>query len=120
MMGSRRRTRIPSAQRRDVATRDGYRCPRCGCSTLAAGETHHRRSRRVQDTHTHCPCNLVRLCGTCHRDVTVHVEQAIADGWVVSAYETNPAAVPLHTPAGWRLHLCDGLIAVAQPPALLN
>lgn len=119
-MSASRRTRIPSAQRREVATRDGYRCPRCGVSTLAAGEVHHRRSRRVQDAHVHCPCNLARLCPACHRDVTVHVEQAMADGWIVSSYETNPAAVPLKTPAGWRMHLCDGLIAVAQPPALLN
>jgi 5-methylcytosine-specific restriction endonuclease McrA len=120
-MGSTRRTRIPSAQRRDVATRDGYRCPRCGCSTLAAGETHHRRSRRVQDSHTHCLCNLLRLCSTCHRDVTVHVEQAMADGWVVSAYEIDPSRVPITTPAGVRQHLCDGSIVV--PPAtraLLN
>jgi hypothetical protein len=51
----------------------------------------------------------------------VHVEQAMADGWVVSAYQADPSTVPMTTPAGPRLHLCDGGIAVpVSVPALLN
>jgi 5-methylcytosine-specific restriction endonuclease McrA len=111
-----RPTSIPTRQRKACTERDAGRCPRCGAATIALGEIHHRRSRRVHDEHTHALGNLARLCRTCHRDVTVNITQARADGWVVSSYEPDPSSVPVKTFAGWRYHLDDGTIAAAPEP----
>jgi hypothetical protein len=102
--------KIPTRSRDLVRGRSHGRCERCGVPA-PAGQWHHRRRRRVSDEHTHCPCNGVWLCPTCHRQV--HVEQQVQarlDGWIVSAYVSTPGGVPVLTPWGSRRHNCDGTI----------
>lgn len=115
-MSRARPTSIPTRQRKACNERDAMRCPRCGVATIELGELHHRRSRRIHDEHTHCLCDLVRLCRACHKDVTINIETARRDGWAVSSYHPTPATIPVKTFTGWRYHLCDGGIAVAEPP----
>lgn len=63
------------------------------------------------DAHTHCPCNGVWLCATCHSWAHAHPEAARKTGWIVSRYDT-PGTVPVMTPWGLRTHHCDGTFSV--------
>jgi hypothetical protein len=89
--------------RREVMAR--VRCDRCGGR---AHHAHHRRRRRVRDAHQHCPCNGLALCGTCHHHVHAHPRDALAAGWIVSAWEADPGSVPVETWYGRVRLLCDG------------
>ncbi len=100
-------TAIPESARTQVRVRARHRCERCG-APAPQGHWHHRRSRRIVDVHTNCPCNGVWLCGTCHRDVHANPFTARTTGWIVSAWEARPTAVPVRTPWGERIHDCDG------------
>lgn len=85
--------------------RDENRCVVCG---VPSHEWHHRRSRSVRDSHTHCPCNGVRLCRTCHKWVTEHPTAAQREGLVVSRGVPVPGAVLVLTFHGWVQLGCDG------------
>lgn len=90
-----------------VAQRERFTCLRCaGRGT----DRHHRRRRRVAGEHQHCLCNLVLLCRACHGWVHQHPAVATDEGFIVSAFETNPGAVPVFTFRGWALLSCDGTI----------
>lgn len=80
-------------------------CQRCGG---VGSDWHHRRSRRVVDEHTHCPCNGVLLCRTCHAWVHGHPELAQGMGLIVSAY-WSPSMFPVQCFDGreWLLD-CEG------------
>jgi len=96
-----------------VVIRERYLCARCG---LKGGEWHHRRSRSVRDEHTHCPCNGVLLCSTCHRWCHTNPFQARAGGFVVSRYAT-PHDEPVHAVYGLvRLDHDGGFTFVPTPP----
>lgn len=60
------------------------------------------------DQHTHCPCNGVYLCHTCHEWVHKNPNKAMDLGFIVSRYEDMPVATPVVTVWGTRFHLCDG------------
>lgn len=90
-------TAIPERARLLVATRDRYLCVRCG---MRGTEWHHRRTRSVRDSHTHCPCNGVLLCGICHRWVHANPFLARPTGLMVSRYCADPTDVPLRTHLG--------------------
>lgn len=99
---------IPADQAVAVAQRERFSCLRCGGRGC---DRHHRRRRNVADEHQHCLCNLVLLCRTCHR--WVHANPVAAkdlEGFVVSAFESNPGTVPVFTFRGWALLRCDGTI----------
>lgn len=98
---------IPTKSRELVAARERRRCLRCG-APAQAGEWHHRRGRSVRDAHTHCACNGVWLCNTCHAQV--HAEPFIARmmGWIVHRNEAEPGTVPVSTWYGVLLLQCDG------------
>jgi hypothetical protein len=96
---------IPAETRTRVRHRAHHRCERCGVPT-PVGHAHHRRSRRVQDRHQHCCCNIVWLCATCHQQV--HATPAQSIGWILSQWTKQPELVPLTTSWGPRLHGCDG------------
>lgn len=100
---------IPEWSRRTVRERSMGRCERCG-SPAAFGHWHHRRTRSVRDAHTHCPCNGIWLCTTCHRDVHSHPVRSQGEGTIVSSFEQDPGTVVVNTPWGIRLHGCDGSI----------
>lgn len=85
---------IPEKSRTLVRTRARHRCERCRASAVN-GHWHHRRSRRVKDQHTHCPCNGVWLCGPCHIDVHAHPAMAREGGWVLSQWVEEPGTVPI-------------------------
>lgn len=101
---------IPTRRREQVHARDKGHCVRCGVRPIA-GHAHHRRGRRTALGHDqHCVCNLIWLCGDCHRNVHV-VDQVGArrDGFVVSRYETHPASVPVRYWNGEQVHFtCEG------------
>lgn len=99
---------IPTAARLLVTERDMHRCCRCGMPT--AGQFHHRRGRAVIDDHTHCPCNGVYLCQTCHTWAHGHPIEAKQAGLIVSRYVQFPGSIAVVTPWGTRLHDCDGTV----------
>lgn len=88
-----------------VRVRQGQLCLRC---SGRISDIHHRRRRAVIDPHTHCPCNLVGLCRTCHNWVHAHPKIAIETGWIVSVYEEAPSLVMVHSRYAPLLLLCDG------------
>lgn len=93
---------IPTASRLLVAERDQYRCVRCGAGRGL--HWHHRRSRRVLDEHTHCPCNGISLCGVCHSWVHANPRQAIRFGYLLSSHIQHPWKHPvLHVRWQWVL-----------------
>jgi len=96
---------IPPQSRDLVRTRDMDQCVRCAGRGY---EWHHRRSRRVRDDHTHCPCVGVLLCRTCHLWVHAHVFEARRQGLIVSQYQTAPSTVPVFTHLGLLLMDCEG------------
>jgi hypothetical protein len=100
--------RIPDKNRAAVEERDGHACVRCRIPTIM-GQWHHRRSRSVRDDHTHCTCNGIYLCATCHRWVHANPFDARANGWIVSRYK-NPFEEPAFILGrGWQMLTCDGV-----------
>ena len=97
---------IPEGQRALVEHRELGRCLRCGGRGY---EVHHRRSRRVLDRHTHCACNMVLLCRTCHTWAHGSNRLARSEGWVVSQHEGTPDRIALRTPGSWLMLPCSGL-----------
>ena len=93
---------IPPAARRAVRERISGRCLRCG-APAPHGHWHHRRSRSVQDEHTHSPGNGAWLCGTCHTWVHAHPFEARATGFIVSRHTLDPGTQPVQSYAGWML-----------------
>lgn len=115
---------IPTKSRLVVRTRDQGRCVRCGG---VGGEWHHRRRRRVTDTHTHEACNGITLCPVCHAWVHANPAMAKSFGWIVSAWETDPSAHPVNMFLwGWAGLRCDGTVVLlseceeCEKPALLD
>jgi 5-methylcytosine-specific restriction enzyme A len=104
---------IPDTARAQVRNRAHSRCERCGVP-CPAGQWHHRRSRRVIDSHRHCPCNGVWLCHVCHRQVHRNNTAARTNGWVVSQWENTPGAIPVRTVWGLRFHTCRGTYEFSQ------
>src|SRR5580765_7904472 len=98
---------IPELSRLLVRTRAHQQCERCRCPA-PNGHWHHRRSRRVQDEHTHCPCNGVLLCPACHRWAHGFPGEAREKGFLVSQFHRAPSEVPVTTPWGRRTHTCTG------------
>lgn len=94
-----------------VRIRERFRCLRCGG---AGANWHHRRSKRVKDEHTHCPCNGVWLCGSgttgCHGHVHANPFVSRQSGLIVSQHEGQPATVPVVSVVhgGSILLDCDG------------
>lgn len=103
---------IPTRSRRIVKERDNNQCQRCGAR---GSDWHHRRRRAVKGGHfQHCPCNGVWLCRTCHTWAHANPRVALALGYIVSAYDDEPHAMPIRTFQG-RLHfLCDGSIEFTE------
>lgn len=111
---------LPMVTRNLVVERDGGRCIRCHGRGL---EVHHRRSRSVHDEHTHCPCNLLTLCGMgnhtgCHGFAHSQPFKARPSGLLVRRSESDPGSVPLYLPFTdtWVLLGCDGQIFHVDPP----
>lgn len=103
---------IPSKQRELVDRRDQGRCFRCGGHTSAK---HHRRRRRVEDVHTHEPCNVISLCTTCHAWVHANPRQSRDQyGWIVSAHALPTEQVAFNFLLGWVWLGCDGTTALAD------
>lgn len=96
---------IPIHARLLVTERARQRCERCGGR---GGHWHHRRGRAVVDEHTHCPCNGVLLCKTCHDWAHAEPLGAMETGFVVSRYQSQPGLVQVKTPWGIRYHDCVG------------
>lgn len=103
---------IPEKSRGLVKARDRYLCVRCGCR---GGEWHHRRSRSVVDACTHCPCNGILLCKTCHEWVHKNPFLARASGWIVSKYQT-PIEQEVQTVSGPMVLDHDGGFAFTASP----
>lgn len=104
-------TQIPTKSRETVRSREKGQCARCAGR---GSQWHHRRSRSVRDGHTHCPCNGVLLCKTCHDWVHSHPFEARAIGLIVSRY-SEPAQMQLeHSLYGWIRLTCNGSHSLAH------
>ena len=93
--------------------RCGYRCERCGQSLSDNLERHHRQRRQVGGDRL---SNLLALHSRCHTYITEHPEEAMANGWIVSAHgpdgTPDPALVKVRLPglsgSAWWLLSDDG------------
>lgn len=63
--GAKNQATIPPARRREVFTRDGYRCRASGCGSAHFLDVHHVIPRERGGTND--PDNLITLCASCHR-----------------------------------------------------
>lgn len=100
-------TAIPERSRFLVRSRDRSRCARCAVPA-PNGEWHHRRSRSVRDSHTHCACNGVWLCSTCHRWAHANPTEAKATGFILPRSVTEMWTMPFKHPLDWRVPDCGG------------
>lgn len=106
---------IEPALRQQVRDRESGCCALCREPLGAVWECHHRklRSRGGLDS----VCNLVALCGRCHRRCHSHVSYASDHGFIVSAYD-DPASVPVALGAErWVLLRTDGGYGESVGPA---
>lgn len=95
-------TQIPTNVRRDVNLRDQGRCRRCG---LAGTEQHHRIRRRDGG---HRRSNIVLLCSSCHRAVTLNPLTAKVTGYIVPPWmEDASTTTPLREFTGRWVILDD-------------
>lgn len=62
----------------------------------------------MKDEHTHCACNGVWLCRTCHTDVHKHPFQSREEGFIVSRSVAKPGGEKVESSFGTLLLACDG------------
>lgn len=112
--------KIPNSTRLRVQARDGGRCVVC---RMPGRDLHHRRTRSVRDEHTHCPCDLVTLCGpgNNHGDhgwTHGNPFEARSMGLIIGRHSPLlPYQVPvLITGLGWTLLACDGTYTETDSP----
>lgn len=104
---------VPRSVRIIVMKRANMRCERCGTGTNP-GQIHHRRSRSVHDLHTHCPCNCVLLCTTCHRDIHATPFSSRGEGFIVSRY-ADPTRAPFQRwDTAWVYPTCEGTVGFLE------
>ena len=97
-----------------MATREMGRCLRCGGS---GQHWHHRRGRAVRDQHTHCACNGVLLCRTCHEWAHANPFEARRTGFIVSRSEPEPRTVQVEAFYGALFLTCEGMVEFAEQGA---
>ncbi len=85
-------------------SRDLCEAPVCGKPLGGTMERHHRQRRAIGGDRL---ANLLALHPGCHQWITEHPAEARAAGVIVSAYERDPATVPLLTPDGSYVLLTD-------------
>lgn len=95
---------IPPESRRLVEEREKGRCLRCGGRGT---DWHHRRKRNIKDDHTHCSCNGVLLCRTCH-EWAHQGEWDTRVGFRLSQYIHLPGSFAVDSWHGPLLLNCDG------------
>lgn len=102
--------------RRLVLRRDGYKCVICGMDLdkcISGYSIHHRRMRSHPWPGLNWPSNLICLCGSgttgCHGKVHADPDTAYAHGWLVHAWEDDPATVPIQTSSGTMYLTKDGV-----------
>lgn len=72
-------------------------CQRCGSARNP--HRHHRRLKQKGGSgnraHTHCPCNAVTVCLTCHDEIHDRASrrQMEAEGWIVPQAVDEPGSV---------------------------
>jgi hypothetical protein len=68
-----------------------------GCGTTRNLHRHHRRGKDAGGSgdraHTHCACNGLTLCETCHASAHASPREAQAMGWIVSQSADEPGSV---------------------------
>lgn len=99
---------IPAAPRMKVVDRDRV-CQRCG---LNGAHVHHRRSRSIRDEHTHCPCNMLYLCFSCHGWAHAHPAEARLKGYILSRWTPHPQTIGVDSYMGTIHTFCDGSVAI--------
>lgn len=102
---------VPDKVREAVWSRDMNACVRCASP---ATELHHRRRRRDGGHGTE---NCVAACLGCHQWFHSHPADARDCGWIVSAYDDNPAETPMKCWYGWVLLDSDGVASLVDAPA---
>ena len=66
------------------------------------------------DDHTHCACNGVLLCRTCHQWAHDHPHQARGCGFIVSRHTANPGGVIVRAYFGLVQMDCTGGFTYAK------
>lgn len=103
-------SQVPAKTRDLCRLRDGGMCQRC-VQGKPAQELQHRRARGMGSAnrpHTHCPCNLVWLCSSCHRMVESQRQRARESGFAVTLSADEPMQFPIELKGVWHLLTCDG------------
>lgn len=108
----RREPADPKETKETIKRRSGDACEVCGG---AGYEMSHRRSRRVTDPHTHCPCNILWTCRTCHSRMHDNPDGAYLMGHHASQWIPVPSTVPARLLGSWWLLTCDGTKAYLDP-----
>lgn len=62
----------------------------------------------MRDDHTHCTCNGVWLCATCHSWAHAHPFDARGTGFIVPRHVSDPGSIPVEAHYGSLLLECDG------------
>lgn len=71
----------------------------------------------MHDQHTHCACNGVYLCNTCHAWAHAHPFDARRFGWIISRHVGEPTTVAVSSAWGERYHSCSGeFIYIQEQP----
>ena len=68
----------------------------------------------MRDGHTHCPCNGVLLCNTCHVWAHSHPVMARGQGYIVSRHCSNPGGVVVKAWFGLIVLDCEGDYSYAR------
>lgn len=68
------------------------RCEHCGRELNGRMERHHRQRRRDGGDRL---SNLIALLPECHAEVHMHPQLSREHGWIVSAFTSDLASVPL-------------------------
>lgn len=101
----RREPADPKETKETIKQRSGNACEVCGGPGY---EMSHRRSRRVTDPHTHCPCNILLTCRTCHSRMHDNPTVAFRLGHHASQWKPVPSIIPVRLLGSWWILTCDG------------
>lgn len=68
----------------------------------------------MRDEHTHCPCNGVLLCNSCHGWAHAHPLEARGQGFIISRHTANPGGVVIRSYFGLLTLDCEGGYSYAR------
>ncbi len=114
---------VTSTDRESCLRRDKYKCVICGrplIGCVTGYSIHHRHMRSHNWDGINSPSNLISVCGSgttgCHGRIHANPEDAYNHGWLLHAWEEQPAEVPLSTYFGDGVRLDDDWRVIKSNP----